>query len=607
MPIHAHFHYIVVRRCSRRSSYYSRQVQDVAASFPSLSMGRKQKLIGGRCRKGDDARCESGHCCWNERIHSGRCSVCCTNTDCTNDMPQPPEPGYFGTPFCLKSYTCSAFKDGDASQIPSTGYPIWIPTDDDKDFKKLVIPRTVVDRQGGPVSEQVWYFDLKEQPDTSVLDDIEYNGTHIRIPLYKQMLAGYSRTYTMYDEHETGIVTATYLPNEVSVITDKPKAGMIEKYHTLTYEGEYSTARGEYMRKRNEAELAEEPEFNLGNFAGRMDMLAIIWGITAIISAYVEAGVDKALLWQLRRYAAQDHSNSHMNPDSPSWAHHTRLAKAAITLSKDASFLTNRPHKKSENHCKHFEDGTGVDVGDTHITIPLDRPITTLSGEMVYSPMYYLGLSAGINIVHYDDENKVLQMFYQSFQQSRQYSDVEHQTDQQNPSGLWMSRVSSGEEFDIDPALDGRSDILIDLEKPSFVGDDILKALGTLFKLTPDYSVFARPMADTCDRNYVDSEKWEEMWENIRLTGEGDNAYHSLMLSKDLIGVSNRGVACGGIYMRNDYGNSTHGFGVNEFGVWNHLLLEVSQGHTKEMATADWWDEWECFYTGTDPSVCKAA
>lgn len=118
-------------------------------------------------------------------------------------------------------------------------------------------------------------------------------------------------------------------------------------------------------------------------------------------------------------------------------------------------------------------------------------------------------------------------------------------------------------------------------------------------------SVFARPMAETCQRTFMDDPEWSHLWEDIALPGDGDTAYQAMMKDFTLIKVSTRGAPCGGIYMRNDYGNNTHGFGINEFGVWNHLLLEIAQGHTKALATADWWDEWECYYGYIDSDQCK--
>lgn len=549
------------------------------------------------CEK--NSQCKSGLCCL------GACQPCCQSTDCPSEPMKPHPPGEFGSCHTVGrtgKKKCIAYKNRKATQIPPEGYPVWIPIKEDLEVEKLVMPRTVRDEKG-PVTEMAWYFDLKDQPDKSVLDGITVNETHIMIPLYQQMLAGYSRKYKTYNEEETGIVTAAYLPNKVSVVTQRPKAGMIEKYHALTYSpmAQFSTSRGKWMRKKNE-DFMSTPEgktFDITQFAGRLDGRALAWGQTGIIDSYVEAGIDQAHLWQVRRYA-KSVDKAQETPSRSAWKHHADLAMQAISYAKDINFMSSNDRvKKSENHCKHFEDGTGVDYSTTHIIIPLDTPITTLSGEMVYSPMYYLGLSSGYNVVHYDEKTKILQMFYQAFNQARQYSDVEHQDDQPNPSGLWLSPVADGDDYKV-PDHDGRNDFELILDKPKFKFSNFLTGL---LGLNPGHadSVFARPMANTCEQEYM-----QDDWESILLKGDGDTAFQQLVKDSDLVKVSNRGAPCGGIYMRNDYGNITNGFGVNEFGVWNHLLLEVKSGHKKALATADWWDEWECFYGKTDSAQCKA-
>ena len=105
-------------------------------------------------------------------------------------MEQPPAPGTYGTPFCLKKeHTCTAYKNGVSSQIPASGYPIWVPTEFESELAQVDIKRKVMEGEE-PVMEQVWYFDLKEQPVPDVASKVEYNGTHVLLPLHVQMISG---------------------------------------------------------------------------------------------------------------------------------------------------------------------------------------------------------------------------------------------------------------------------------------------------------------------------------------------------------------------------------------------------------------------------------
>ena len=335
-----------------------------------------------------------------------------------------------------------------------------------------------------------------------------------------------------------------------------------------------------------------------------MDALSAIWGALGIIFMQLEAGIDKAHLWQIRRYSADPNVLPPKPETTEGWIHHRQLAQKAIALSKNATFMESRSIRKSENHCRHFENGTGVGFDNTHIILPVDKPLTMLSGEMAFSPMFYLGLNGGYTTVHYDEDARILQFYYRGHQQFRSYTDVEHQTDNTKSSGIWLSRmVIDDDYYAVSPNMDGRSDQLMSRNKPLLGA--LSASLGLVSGIQEDTSVFARPMSDTCNSTYVESGNWEEKWEAIRLPGSGESDFRALLLGADLIDVSNRAAPCGGTYLRNDYGNDTHYYGYNEFGVWNHMLLELTQGHTRDMSTADWWDEWECFYAGKDLSLCR--
>jgi hypothetical protein len=98
--------------------------------------------------------------------------------------------------------------------------------------------------------DQVWRWDLNNQPDGT---EYIFTETHVSIPLNSHTIAAYSRTYHNYQEHETGIVTVAFLNNPMSVLTPNPVAGMVETYHTLTYDGTMSTVKADRVRKEVEA------------------------------------------------------------------------------------------------------------------------------------------------------------------------------------------------------------------------------------------------------------------------------------------------------------------------------------------------------------------
>merc|ERR1712176_659244 len=69
----------------------------------------------------------------------------------------------------------------------------------------------------------------------------EANATHVRIPLRELLVAGYSMSNPMVQEHETGVVTMSFAPNPRSIVTPFAQSWTDEKYHTLTYDGPWTT------------------------------------------------------------------------------------------------------------------------------------------------------------------------------------------------------------------------------------------------------------------------------------------------------------------------------------------------------------------------------
>lgn len=566
---------------------------------------RKQGVFGGSNRDNgsvcfSDEQCESNVCCPNVFLPSalgeiGRCVTCCTSRDCTPRIEQPPA-GEWGKPFCIDD-KCEAYKNGISSQIPKDGYPIWLPSetlDDAKGFHKLNMPRIVHSDTPKPLFEQVWYFDFNNQDPSFNKDEIVYNGTHINIPTWSMMHAGYSRSFHSYNEHETGIVTLSMGPNEVSLVTDYPKSIWVEKYHTLTYDGKKDTARGDYIKLLSDEGMKKK--WSKRSWLKRVVPQTIAMAVRLVPFFEIEAGIDKALTWQIRRY-----TNSYateeigtLNPSSSSsWASHSEKAKTAIDLAADVNF--EREFKKSEQHCKHIEEGNGVDANDNYITLPLGRPVTTMSGESVQSPVYYLGVIAGHMTAYYDKDKNVLQLFYQGYSQSRQYADVKFPGPY--PSGIYVSPVAEGSDYAVDPDRDGRTDKFLKLEQPP---DDTTQRLPFW---TPDveFTIWRRHRSETCDS----AAENDSFWEKIDLWKAFDNIYDLLLQSKRLMKGTVAGMPCANNWMRNDYGRGTNGVGILEIATWIHLLTEVQDDRTKEIGTADWWDSWECFYHKKDPALCK--
>mmetsp|Transcript_3737 Transcript_3737/g.4148 ORF Transcript_3737/g.4148 Transcript_3737/m.4148 type:complete len:570 (+) Transcript_3737:2-1711(+) len=533
-----------------------------------------------------DNQCLSGHCLkeWHS-FWTGVCCECETHDDCEGKGIS--RPGELPKAFCYQEEGtkkfCSKWKHG--KPIDGNGYPLHLPSKANKgpDW----IRRFIHEVDNEPAMSQVWHWDLNNQPEGTTID---VNETHVSIPLYTQTLAGYSRTYHVFgNEHETGIATSTFMSNQYSIISTKAYAGMTEKYHTLTYDGVLPTSRADRIKEelRNrpaKMQRRAEQGYKVRSYA---QMGALI--PAKVADTFLEAGQDQVHLESLRKYVKGlllESSTIKVNHDNfwlPSWS---AEAKEALEYAKSYKSI------KSENHCKHFEDGYGIVVTDTHIEIPLNSPWVTLGGETATSPEYHMGFNTGISIAKYDTEKNSLEFHYKAYQQFRYYADPEEdRSEEPIQSALWLAQFSP--EHPISD-VDGRSDQYYRLEPYWYQG-----MLASYKKIPIDYSIYDRGN-DICDKKV--REKLSGKWDDAKLeqaqVQETDNVLEDLMDLHSLMQILVDGAACSN-FMKADFGPNTTGFGTLEFFVSAHLILEFDPHVTEEMATKQFWDDWDTFYKNT--------
>lgn len=528
----------------------------------------------------------------------GTCQSCCSNNDCLARIEQPPA-GEFGKPLCIANQ-CQAYTNGEFSVIGEEGFPVYAPSetiDNSKTYRKYVLPRKVVtDDPSDPVFESLWYIDLNEQHESFNKDGVINNGTHITIPSYERLHAGYSKKYAPFSEEETGIVTLYMQDNKHSVVAQYPKLAFVEKYHSLTFKGDRDESRGKYVTEMSAQQVKEEPVFDFTGWLVAAYATAVALVRRGTITSQVHAGVDFAHTWQIRRFVdtyPESKVNSVNPSSSSSWTGHSIKAQNAIKLAKDPSF--EREHVKSEQHCKHMELGRGaftVDHTETTITIPLGRPVTIFSGEMVNAPSHYFGLNVGTVTTHYDEEKGILQMFLQGFSSTRQYADAAF-PGPPGFAGMYLGPVAEGSDYDVSPK-DGRYDALYSETPPEDHKTAFFRSS------VPDLTMWRRALSDRCEQKTLE----DDFWENVDITSSDNSIYDTLAQSTDMLKGIVRGMACSTSWMKPDYGYGSSNFDANEIGVWAHSLGEIRDDHTKEMTLAPWWDEWECFYQGKDVESC---
>jgi len=599
----------IVALCFLGVGFHHRPFRTTASEEAESSLsGTDEQFpqLFGECRMSSNNPCDGDKiCCPKDRREggyeskiglTGTCLECCTNRECIMKMEQPPA-GEFGKMVCNDDHTCV----GKKGLIGKDGYPVWSPSetiDNSKTFQKYMMKRVVIsDDPEDPAYESAWYFDFNEQADDEFdIKKIKCNGTHITLPSYGRMNAGYSKKYKHYKEEETGIVTLFMGDNEYSLVADFPKVSFVEKYHTLTFEGEKDIERGEYMKELSAKQVEERPVFNKPKWLVQAYARAYQQLGGSVITRQVEAALDAALSWQIRRFVNTYDDDGSVTPSSSKrWASHSAKAQEAIKLAKDPDF--EREYLKSEQHCKHLEEAQGgggftVDHTKDTVTIPLGRPITTISGEMVNAPTHYFGLGQGTMTAHYDEDQGILQLFLEGFGIARQYSDVNFVGTHGN--GMFVGPVAKGDDYIVDPDVDGRQESLYTDDQPPPLKTAIFSPD------VPDVTMWRRPLSDRCSAATIDASFWEE----IDISSMEDSVFDDLAQNLLTLKGTVRGMACSTTWMKPDYGWGTSNFDANEIGVWVHTLGEVRDDWTKKMTLANWWDEWECFYQGKELSDC---
>jgi len=258
------------------------------------------------------------------------------------------------------------------------------------------------------------------------------------------------------------------------------------------------------------------------------------------------------------------------------------------------------PSLKSMNQCTHYEerDGLGVRGNKSHFEFPLDSPIVFLKGITEFIPSGYFGLNAGILVVQYDSDANILEFSFKMYQSYRMYP-----YDPSSPkNGLWVAPVHA--QYPVESA-DGRTDEFYDLEKDyGLIAGGVLKKLIRGYTSIPeDYSFFDRSPTGTCDESTMElvGDAWstfsEETDQDVGLLSQIGGMVSGRQDARILFIYSATGVSS---YLKGDAHEDLVSYGLLEFLVYGHLILETDGSVRERAVTNTWWDDWDQFYKQQD-------
>jgi len=505
--------------------------------------------------------------CSSSLAFSGSCVECLSDEDCEGQGQS--LPGVLPKAFCHEAEgeypVCSRWRNG--RPIGERGYPVWL---GHNDIPPIWLGRQVFE---GPPTSLVWRFDLNNQVGgTDTADKFEANATHVRIPLNEPLVAGYSMSNPMVQEHETGIASIYFGANPQSVVTPYPQSLMGEKYHTLTYDGPMDESHKIRVTEELEARDSATAEMAVSSRLTRVRLQAAASKTAELLGMLVESLQDVVQLDQLRAYVQQLKSG-----DAPlKEIMHTGMRTEATEAIELAKTL---PSLKSMNQCTHFEERDDIRVTESHLEFPLNSPSVFLKGITEFIPAHYYGINAGLAVAHYDAEAHILEFHLEMTQSGRMYPYISNSP----KNGLWLG---SNDDATTPNDTDGRSDQFYKNEL------DYSFTLNTLFRshmaIPIDYSAFDSPTG-TCDQETADD--MSDLWTRVAV-GENVNIFNKIPALR----IATEGIICGSNYLKGDAHEGLVGIDFIEFGVWSHLLLEQDDASREAVCTGMWFDDWDAFY-----------
>jgi len=411
----------------------------------------------------------------------------------------------------------------------------------------------------------------------------------VRIPLNLETVAGYSRTYHMSNEHETGIVSAVMgLTPYDSMLGPGFKYGLVQKYHTLSFDGVLPTRRVDRIEKEAKERTEEEQRRAMINQEAKtLILLGIIAG-TGVASELLEAGIDQIHNAKIKEVVKRVRDGEiSLNIETLLMNRRSEEAQKALEDAKTMRSI------KSENHCVHFEDWDGLILTDDYLQMPLETPIFTLSGETVFSPLARFGSNTAINIAKYNVETNSLEFHAQAYAQYHLYTDID---DDSTSSGLWLAPIQNDYAAD---ATDGRLDSRY---APEYVRSIPMNLLVTAYDALPmDYSLFDR--TDTCTEEERSTLEPYYDWITTELDETPIYGLDFLSSAAEYVGItyaSVKSLTCGSSFMKADDGSNHTGSDWVVFIMWMHFLLEWNEEERLEQTSAVYWDNWISLFEDED-------
>jgi len=514
------------------------------------------QTLGESCLRDKD--CYGGYCSgsfWNRA-----CVECEEDSHCSSSSFSPA--GEAPAAFCVDD-KCSKWKRG--KPLGPEGYALNIDS-------KVWVPRKVLDK---PTGLEMIRFLVDNEPNAG----ITVTDTHVSIPMSSHLQGEYASENYGTEVQESGIVNLFIGRNPVSVVLDNPSVCAGLKFHALKVEGKTNTKSADRVRKevKNRSmitnAIASKERFQRDN------LVAVATKVTNAGKKLVECAQDIDHMDQIRAFTKLENGKKGVEELVAS-SDYSRLRNEA----KDAKVLSKtNTSKKAMNHCKHWDDQSGITFTETHAVFPLSTNLFTAAGQTEFSPSRWFGIAAGHTVFHYNKEDKALELYQVFTEQSLVNMDSDIDPTGLTPATFWVG-PADGKDMEVS-AVDGRTDEYYD-DSPMSVG--VKGALAVIAGIPADYNrLYADPDKQcTAEMKSV----FQSSLEETKIDEEDPDFGANVWKDYHLIDATTDSIDCGGNYLRSPL-YKTNALDILEYAVWTHLIIETEiKNAAKTSLDSRYWD-----------------
>lgn len=229
---------------------------------------------------------------------------------------------------------------------------------------------------------------------------ISTDGKYAIFKLNEQIVAGVAKHFRQpHSMQHYGLSNLVIFPNTASMVTKKPFVMIASKELIVEKEGWSSDEAKEEAAKEQEAQSWYSRWLGQ-QWATRhaRDTAFFVSWVCLAFSGFLEAMFDTSHGDAIDAYAKTPAASSEVTLAR-------RWTKASTMVSKAQSMVSQygtKPALMSENMCIHWEQDNGIVLTKTHVKLPLNKPITTVSGRGSYLPYNALFFSRGTTVFKWD-------------------------------------------------------------------------------------------------------------------------------------------------------------------------------------------------------------